>query len=175
MIPKDHITHWRAHAPWSMDAQVEQDLVISRALVEMSQVAELANSLAFRGGTALYKLYFVPPVRYSEDIDLVQIRPEPIGKTLDRTRAALDPWLGAPRRQFKEGQVNLVYRFESEDVPPLKMRLKLEVKHARALHPARPGERAVRGRQPVVSRDRRRPHVRDRRAVGNKAQSSLPA
>lgn len=127
MIPRDYITHWRAHAPWSIDAQVEQDLVISRALVELFQVAELANSLAFRGGTALYKLYFIPPVRYSEDIDLVQVRPEPIGKTLDRTRAVLDPWLGAPRRRLKEGRVNLVYRFESEDVPPLKMRLKIEV------------------------------------------------
>jgi len=127
VIPRDHITHWRAHAPWSIDAQVEQDLVISRALVELFQVAELANSLAFRGGTALYKLYFTPPVRYSEDIDLVQVRPEPIGTTLDRARAVLDPWLGTPRRQFKEDRVNLVYRFESEDVPPLKMRLKLEV------------------------------------------------
>lgn len=127
MIPRDYITHWRAHAPWSIDAQVEQDLVISRALVELFQVTELANSLAFRGGTALYKLFFVPPARYSEDIDLVQVQPEPIGDTLDRTRAVLDPWLGAPRRQFKEGRVNLVYRFESEDVPPLKMRLKIEI------------------------------------------------
>jgi predicted nucleotidyltransferase component of viral defense system len=39
----------------------------------------------------------------------------------------LDPWLGAPRRQLKESRVNLVYRFESEDAPPLKMRLKIEV------------------------------------------------
>ncbi len=69
---------------------------------------------------------FLPRVT-SEDIDLVQVRPEPVGKTLDRTRAVLDPWLGAPRRQFKEGRVNLVHRFESEDVPPLKMRLKIEV------------------------------------------------
>ena len=39
----------------------------------------------------------------------------------------LDPWLGVPRRQLKKGRVNLVYRFESEDVPPLKMRLKIEI------------------------------------------------
>ena len=35
MIAKDYITEWRAHAPWVTDAQVEQDLVISRALVEI--------------------------------------------------------------------------------------------------------------------------------------------
>lgn len=30
MIPKDFITEWRAHAPWTQDRQVEQGLVISR-------------------------------------------------------------------------------------------------------------------------------------------------
>lgn len=127
MIPKDHITAWRAEAPWLRDAQVEQDLVISRAIVELFRVPELASALAFRGGTALYKLYLTPAARYSEDIDLVQVNPGPIGQTLDRARSVLDPWLGAPRRQFKEGRVNLVYRFESEDAPPLKMRLKIEI------------------------------------------------
>ena len=127
MIPKDNITAWRAQAPWLIDAQVEQDLVISRAIVELFRVPELASSLAFRGGTALYKLYLTPPARYSEDIDLVQVRPEPIGETLDRARSVLDPWLGKPRRQLKEGRVNLAYRFESEDTPPLKLRLKIEI------------------------------------------------
>ena len=65
------MTAWRANAPWVEDAQVEQDLVISRALVEMFSHSLLARSLAFRGGTALYKLYLTPAARYSEDIDLV--------------------------------------------------------------------------------------------------------
>jgi predicted nucleotidyltransferase component of viral defense system len=127
MIPRDNITAWRAQAPWQLDAQVEQDLVVGRAIVELFAVPELASSLAFRGGTALYKIHLAPPARYSEDIDLVQVRAEPIGETLDRLRVVLDPWLGEPRRQIKEGRVNLVYRFESEDVPPLKLRLKIEV------------------------------------------------
>ncbi|WP_423925841.1 nucleotidyl transferase AbiEii/AbiGii toxin family protein [Candidatus Palauibacter sp.] len=110
-----------------IDAQVEQDLVISRALVELFRVPALANRLAFRGGTALYKLHLTPPPRYSEDIDLVQVRPEPIGDTLDQMRSRLDPWLGEPRRTFKEGAVKLMYRFASEDVPPLKLRLKVEI------------------------------------------------
>ncbi len=33
MIPRDYITQWRAQAPQNEDFQVEQDLVISRALV----------------------------------------------------------------------------------------------------------------------------------------------
>ena len=71
MIPADYISEWRQYAPWTQDLQVEHDLIVSRALVEMLQQSELRSSLAFRGGTALNKLYFNPPRRYSEDIDLV--------------------------------------------------------------------------------------------------------
>lgn len=127
MIPKAYITAWRKEAPWPEDAQVEQDLVISRALVAVYGVSELAERLAFRGGTALYKLHMLPAARYSEDIDLVQINPEPIGSTLTLLREALDPWLGEPQRRFNEGGVRLGYRFESEDTPPIKLRLKMEV------------------------------------------------
>lgn len=44
----------------------------------------LASELAFRGGTALHKLYLAPQPRYSEDIDLVQINPGPIKPILFR-------------------------------------------------------------------------------------------
>ena len=127
MIPEQAIVEWRREAPWNANALVEQDLVISRALVEMYSLPEISQRLAFRGGTALYKLHLPPAARYSEDIDLVQIRPEPIGETLDLVRGVLDPWLGPPQRKLKEGRVNLVYRFDSEDSPPLKMRLKIEI------------------------------------------------
>ena len=75
MIPRDYITAWRAHAPWVRDFQVEQDLVISRTPVEVFFHPVLVEGLAFRGGTAPYKLYLNPPARYSEDIDLVQTVP----------------------------------------------------------------------------------------------------
>ena len=127
MIHEQAIVEWRREAPWTANWMVEQDLVISRALAEMYSVPELAERLAFRGGTALYKLYLRPAARYSEDIDLVQVRGEPIGHTLDLLRDALDPWLGTPQRKFKEGRVTLVYRFDSDDSPPLKLRLKIEI------------------------------------------------
>lgn len=41
MIPRDHITEWRARAPWVEDFQVEQDLVSSRALVEIFSHAHI--------------------------------------------------------------------------------------------------------------------------------------
>jgi len=126
VIPRDYITEWRAYAPWAQDIQVEQDLVISRALVEIFRHPLLANALAFRGGTALYKLYIKPAARYSEDIDLVQIRAEQAGPVMSALRSVLDPWLGEPRWKQSEGRVTFSYRFPSEGVPPVPLRLKVE-------------------------------------------------
>lgn len=127
MIPRDYITKWRKQAPWADDAQVEQDLVISRALVEIFSNPVLKSALAFRGGTALYKLFMKPPARYSEDIDLVQIKAEPAGEVMGALQDLLKPWLGEPRYKQTKGRVTFVYRFDSEDQPPLPLRLKIEI------------------------------------------------
>lgn len=127
MIPRAHLTHWRHHAPWPSDAQVEQDLVLSRALVELFSDPAIAESLAFRGGTALHKLFFKQPGRYSEDIDLVQRAGGGIGTTFDAIRARLDPWLGEARYKQGEGRASIVYRFETTTLPTQRMRLKVEI------------------------------------------------
>jgi predicted nucleotidyltransferase component of viral defense system len=127
VIPRDYITSWRANVPWVQDFQVEQDLVISRALVQIFSRRELSAALAFRGGTALHKLHMKPPARYSEDIDLVQVHAGAIGPTLTALHGVLDSWLGEPQWKQGEGRVTLNYRFHSEDVPPLRLRLKVEI------------------------------------------------
>lgn len=124
MIPLDFITAWRSHAPWPQLSQVEQDLIICRALVELYSHPLLAANLAFRGGTALFKLH-LPPARYSEDIDLVQMRPGPIGPLMDAAQEKLNRWLGTPKRKQSEGRVTLIWRVESEEGLPL--RLKVEI------------------------------------------------
>lgn len=127
MIPRDYISEWRGKAPWIEDFQVEQDLVISRALIQIFSDPVLANALAFRGGTALYKLYVTPPARYSEDIDLVQIEPVPAGPMMDRLRSTLEPWLGKASWKQSRGRVTFAFRIWSEDVPSRKLRLKIEI------------------------------------------------
>lgn len=97
MIPRANITAWRATAPWPDNSQIEQDLVLSRALVTMYRHPLVAEQAAFRGGTALHKLFLDPPGRYSEDIELVQRDPGPIGRLIDAIREELDPWLGVPK------------------------------------------------------------------------------
>ena len=127
MIPRDFITEWRSEAPWIDDRQVEQDLVISRALVDIFSDELLKKQLAFRGGTALYKLFIKPAARYSEDIDLVQIEAGAAGDLMDRLHSVLDPWLGKPRYKQTEGRVTFAYRFTSEETPPIPLKLKVEI------------------------------------------------
>jgi predicted nucleotidyltransferase component of viral defense system len=68
LIPTSYIQEWSAKAPWPTSQQVEQDLIISRALCDLFNAPALAGKIAFRGGTAIHKLLFKLPLRYSEDI-----------------------------------------------------------------------------------------------------------
>ncbi|NQU80713.1 MAG: nucleotidyl transferase AbiEii/AbiGii toxin family protein [Bacteroidetes bacterium] len=126
MIPSAYITAWRKYAPWKTNEQVEQDLVICRALISIFSEPVLKDNLAFRGGTALYKLFFQPPARYSEDIDMVQIKPGPIGDIFDRIRRQLS-FIAKPR--IKQGSRNntMIFSFESEIPPKIPMKLKIEI------------------------------------------------
>jgi predicted nucleotidyltransferase component of viral defense system len=127
VISRDFISEWRREAPWATDEEVEQDLIISRTVAEIFRLEKLAQRLAWRGGTAIFKLYLRPAARYSEDIDLVQTTAEPIGETFDAVESVLNPWLGEPRRVLKQGRVNLVYRYTSEGTPARVMKLKIEI------------------------------------------------
>lgn len=128
MIPQRYIQEWKEQAPWPTDAQVEQDLVIARALVELFSDDLISKSLAFRGGTALHKLYLQPQIRYSEDIDLVQINSEPILPVLKRIREKLASFLGTKRTVEQHIHNNtVIYRFETTTLPIINMRLKIEI------------------------------------------------
>ena len=67
MIPESAIIEWSNSVPWKSNAQIEQDLVICRALVELFNDNYIASHLAFRGGTALYKLFIAPQPQYSKE------------------------------------------------------------------------------------------------------------
>jgi len=124
LIPQDFISEWKSAIPWTQNDQVEQDLIICRALVGIFSHPVLAENLAFRGGTALFKLH-LPPIRYSEDIDLVQVHPGPIGPLLDALQDQLNPWLGNPKRKTSEGRVTLTYRAASEEGVQLKLKVEI--------------------------------------------------
>jgi predicted nucleotidyltransferase component of viral defense system len=126
MIPKPYIAKWQQNAPWKEFAQIEQDLVISRTLVELFSDEFLRENLAFRGGTALHKLYLKPAARYSEDIDLVQIKPGPIKPILKRVDEVLTFFEENRTTQVRGHGAKALYRFTSE-YEGIRMRLKLEI------------------------------------------------
>jgi predicted nucleotidyltransferase component of viral defense system len=126
LIPQAYIQAWRASAPWPNASQVEQDLIICRALCDLFSAPALAGKVAFRGGTAIHKLLFKQPLRYSEDIDLVQTRAEPIGPTVDAIRESL-AWLGKCNREHAGHSMHLVFRFVPDAEPAATLKLKVEI------------------------------------------------
>jgi len=126
LIPQVAITQWRNTAPWRDMHQVEQDLVISRALVAIYSDNVLSKSLAFRGGTALHKLYLSPQARYSEDLDFVQVNSETIGQTLNRLRNAL-AFIGEPKTKRKASNNVILLSFETTFAPIIELKIKVEI------------------------------------------------
>jgi predicted nucleotidyltransferase component of viral defense system len=128
MIPMMNVIAWANVVPWAEQRQIEQDLIISRAIVNIFADPFLREQLRFRGGTALNKLHFPAPIRYSEDIDLVRTASGPIGPILDRIRESLEPWLG--RANFDQSPVapKLRFRVQAEDPATMaQIRLKIEI------------------------------------------------
>ena len=82
MIPYNTITTWGVSHPWPTREQVEQDMLLSKAICDIYNNEKLAKELVFRGGTALNKLILKEPYRYSEDLDFVRSTPGGIGEIM---------------------------------------------------------------------------------------------
>jgi predicted nucleotidyltransferase component of viral defense system len=124
VFPQVDIVRWRAVAPWADDDDVEQDLIITLTLFDIFRDATLKEALAFRGGTALHKLHLAPAARYSEDIDLVQRAPGPIGPVLSRLRRVLE-WIGPARSDTGE-HPRVTFRFETETGAIRKVKIEIK-------------------------------------------------
>lgn len=70
----------------------------------------------------------MPAVRYSEDIDLVQVNAGPIGELMDGIREVINPWLGTPKWKQTQGRVTFRYPFVSEDGPPLSLKIEINTR-----------------------------------------------
>lgn len=127
MIPRRYIEEWKSKAPWKNNEQIEQDLIICRILVAIFSNDFLKANLAFRGGTALHKLYLDPPPRYSEDIDLVQIHAGPIKPILDKIEKVITFFEEKRSVRQKTNNNTIIYYFTSEFPPAKRMKIKVEI------------------------------------------------
>lgn len=99
MIPinrQDILAHQRV-VPWSAQYQVEQDLLLCRAMVALFDDDFLSSQIAMRGGTLLHKAHLAPASRYSEDIDLVVVGDRPEDHIRLAIRRVLIDVLGTPK------------------------------------------------------------------------------
>jgi len=88
MIPHQAIINWSLTHPWSTLEQVEQDLILSRAICIIASDPYLGTELTFRGGTALHKLHLPQSLRYSEDLDYTRSTSDGVGRILDTLKDA---------------------------------------------------------------------------------------
>lgn len=124
MIPSDAVTAWSLDHPWPLREQVEQDLLLSRAICAIANDDYLGQELVFRGGTALHKLHLPQPWRYSEDLDYVRTSAGGI-KTLTFALTALGEQLKYEVRTRVGQHPKVLWRTTSLSGVPL--RVKIEV------------------------------------------------
>jgi hypothetical protein len=68
VIDRPALIAWRSKAPWPNPVQIEQDLLLSRLMIEIARDEMLGPELVMRGGTCMHKLHLPAPLRYSEDL-----------------------------------------------------------------------------------------------------------
>ncbi|TFD75443.1 nucleotidyl transferase AbiEii/AbiGii toxin family protein [Cryobacterium sp. Sr8] len=124
MIPANVITAWGVDHPWPTREQVEQDLLLSRAICAIADDDYLGRELIFRGGTALHKLHLPRPYRYSEDLDYVRASAGGIAP-LTQALTRLGEQLGFEVRTRVSEHPKVYWRTTAESGIPL--RLKIEV------------------------------------------------
>jgi predicted nucleotidyltransferase component of viral defense system len=96
-ITRQDILAHQTVVPWSAQYQVEQDLLLCRAMAALFNDAFLSSQIAMRGGTLLHKVHLAPASRYSEDIDLVVVGERPEDHVRLAIRRVLADVLGPPK------------------------------------------------------------------------------
>jgi len=130
LIPAAALTQWATHAPWSNRADVEQDLILSRLMVEIAGDDLLGPELAMRGGTCLHKVHMREPLRYSDDLDYVRRAHSGFGRYADRLRE-IGQNMGLTVQQTEPaGQMfHVVFEAEStEGLRPIRIKVETNIK-----------------------------------------------
>lgn len=127
MVPQAALNAWSQHAPWQDQLDIEQDLILSRAIVEIANHSLLGGELAFRGGTSLHKLHASRPWRYSNDLDYVRTTRGPLKDIMTALRETMHA-IGLEEASYgiKDDIVNM--KFDARPTGGLgRLRVKLEI------------------------------------------------
>lgn len=150
LTQRDILAH-QQQVPWPNLRQVEQDLLLCRAMTALFDDGFLKTQIAMRGGTLLHKVHLAPASRYSEDIDLVVIGDRPdehVRKAINRVllgvlgRPTSSAWQAvrlAVRNAVKPSKVlRVIYRVPSVADPrgmPLEVVIEANVTERKSYRP----------------------------------------
>ena len=150
LTQRDILAH-QQQVPWPNLRQVEQDLLLCRAMTALFDDTFLKTQVAMRGGTLLHKVHLAPASRYSEDIDLVVIGDRPdehVRKAINRVllnvlgRPTSSAWQAvklAVRNAVKPSKVlRVIYRVSSVADPrgtPLEIVIEANVTERKSYRP----------------------------------------
>ena len=124
MINRDAITSWSLDHPWPVANQIEQDLLLSMSICEISNNKLLKNELILRGGTACHKLFMPTPFRYSEDLDYIRINSGGIGDVM-KELTTLGKRLGFNVATKMSMYPKVYWRYTSENGIPSKIKIEI--------------------------------------------------
>lgn len=125
MIDSNSLTAWGMTAPWANVDQIEQDLLLSRVLIEISNYPGLREELIFRGGTCLHKLHLKQAFRYSEDLDFVRnVRGS--NKQMLSDLRNIGESLGFDVSIRQEARPKIYFRTSSQSGAQIKLKLEIE-------------------------------------------------
>lgn len=136
MIARDQITQWSFDAPWPERQQVEQDLLLSRLILEIASDPLLGGELAFRGGTCLHKLHLPTALRYSEDLDYVRGTRGAIGPYIDALREITERiGLIEKSRELTGQMAHFICTAPAEDGGEIRIKIEINVAETESFHP----------------------------------------
>lgn len=124
MMLRQDIIQWGADHPWQNENQIEQDLLLSCAMIEIANDPLLSKELVLRGGTAFHKLFLPQPYRYSEDLDFIRMGTGGIGDVMKRL-TSLGTELGFTVRTKMGMYPKVMWRFNFEGDTPGKIKLEI--------------------------------------------------
>lgn len=105
---------------------MEQDLILSRLMIEIASNDFLKDEFVMRGGTCLHKLHLAEPHRYSEDLDYVRRTHSGIKPYLDELHEIADRvGLAVTSVESKRSMVHMILDADST-IPPGRIRIKVE-------------------------------------------------
>jgi len=136
VIAHDHITQWSIRAPWPERQQIEQDLVLSRLILEITSDPLLGEELAFRGGTCLHKLHLPTALRYSEDLDYVRSTQGGIGPYIDALRGITERvGLTEKSRELTGEMAHFICTAPAEDGGEIRVKIEINIAETESFLP----------------------------------------